>query len=140
MNAPGEKIYFGFSADYPDHYSPGKTQPTIVFFGTPDMFAKFAALLEQWSNRIEGCELLNEAPFFSHANVNVLLRFLQRSRGMRQVDSHTLEWGLAPREIDTFSQQLHSLAKSPPGQTRWVFLDYGGSDEVDVVAQVGEDE
>jgi hypothetical protein len=140
MNAPGNKIFLGFSAAYPDHYSPGKTQPTIVFFGSPDMFAKFARWLEERSNRAEGSERLNDAAFFSNANVDVLLTFLTRSRGMRQVDEHTLEWGLAPREIDTFSAQLQSLAKSPPGETRWVFLDCPGGDKVHVVAQVGEDE
>jgi hypothetical protein len=104
-----DKIYFGFSADYPNHYSPGNTQPTIVFFGSPDMFAKFARWLEERSNRAEGSERLNDAAFFSHANVDVLLTFLTRSRGMRQVDEHTLEWGLASREIDTFSRNYRAL-------------------------------
>ena len=140
MNTLGDKLFFGFSADYPDHNSPGKTQPTIVFFGSPDVFAKFASWLEERCNRTEGSERLNDALFFSHANVDVLLTFLKRSRGMRQVDDRTLEWGLAPREIDTFSAQLQSLAKSPLGETRWVFLDCPGGDEVHVVAQVGEDE
>ena len=140
MMTLGDKIFFGFSADYPDHYSPGKTQPTIVFFGSPNMFAKFASWLEERSNRTEGSERLDDAPLFSHANVDVLLTFLKRSCGMRQVDDHTLEWGLAPREIETFSAQLQGLAKSPHGQTRWVFLDCLGGNEIDVVAQVGEDE
>ena len=129
-----------FSADYPDHYSPGRTQPTIAFFGSPDMFAKFASWLEERSNRTGGSERLNDAPFFSHANVDVLLTFVTRSRGMNQVDKHTLEWSLAPREIETFSLQLQGLAKSPPAETRWVFLDCPDGAGVDVVAQVGEDE
>jgi hypothetical protein len=54
-----DKIFFGFSADYPDHYSPGRTQPTIAFFGSPDMFAKFASWLEERSDRTGGSERLN---------------------------------------------------------------------------------
>jgi len=140
MNRPGDKIYFGFSADYPDHHSPGKTQPTIVFFGYPDVFLKFATWLDERNNRMVGSERLNNAPFFTQTNVDVLLTFLKQSRGMRQVDRHTFEWGLAPREIETFSLQLRGLAKSPPNETRWVFLDCLGGNEIDVVAQVGEDE
>jgi hypothetical protein len=135
-----DKIFFGFSADYPDHYSPGRTQPTIAFFGSPDMFAKFASWLEERRDRTGGSERLNDAPFFSHANVDVLLTCVTRSRGMNQVDKHTLEWSLAPREIETLSLQLQGLAKSPPAETRWVFLDCPGGAGVDVVAQVGEDE
>lgn len=130
MNTQEDKIYFGFFKEFHN--------PTILFSGNAQAFVAFRDLFKNYSNKVGESVNFKDISTFAKANVDVVLKILPHATGMKKINDELYEWGLSPKECESFAKELSNFASAIDGDGFHQYLDSDTLDDVEVVVSIGE--